>query len=484
MDWKAKWIWQSTEASPRNFRLCARKEFDLRAGFNRAQIHITADSRYSLWVNGRYIGQGPVRAFTNHWRYDTYDITPYVHDGLNAVAVLVEHYGLSTFQYLEARGGLLAQIECDGELLAATGPDWKSLAHPSFSRHTPRISCQLGWVEHFDARVEPVGWTCPGFDDSAWESPVAVGEAGCQPWPELLPRDIPFLTAQPTYAQRLMTCRLVRPPKTIWSMDLKPNLIPNDLTANMGELRGVLASVIRCPEPARISVVAFYNDFKSIRVDGEEIPWDSAKAGIELSQGEHLLLVDLSGRAYHEWSATLVTEQIKGKVEFVSPLGKDASYPFVTVGPFAAGDDAGLGAISKSKSAGEIAAHPLVKSVGLEHVWPVHVGALTSLAQRLEQGARVSEPHAMLLASEDVTTISRSDEGDTELLIDFGKIIVGHVQMELSAPEGVIIDFNGFESNAGGDIQWPGGASMNNVFRYVTRSGWQTWRSTIRRGFR
>ncbi|MCL5103843.1 MAG: glycoside hydrolase family 78 protein [Armatimonadetes bacterium] len=483
MDWKAKWIWQADDASPRNMRWCARKEFVLPAACSDVRVDITADSRYSLWVNGRYVGHGPVRAFTNGWRYDTYDATPYLNEGPNAIAVLVEHFGHSTFQCLEARSGLLAQIECDGNVVAATDATWKSLVHPSYSRRTPRISCQQGWVEHFDARVEPVGWTIPGFDDSAWDSPVVVGEAGCEPWSKLLPRDIPHLTQEPIYADRLMASRVVRPPKQVRSMDLKPNLIPGDLSANPAELPGIAATILKCMEPVRVSITTFHNNFKAVRIDGEEVSWDSAKSGIDLGKGEHLLLIDLSGRAYHEWFATLIFECAGDGLELASPLGKGAPYQFVTVGPFAVDERSGLEAVLRSREAGQIAGHPLVKPILLEHTVPDHVAALTALAHQCEDGAQILEPNAMLSATDDVTTITPSPGGDTELLIDFGRMLVGHVEMDLWAPEGAIIDFNGIENITDGHIQWPG-SGLNNTNRYTARRGWQRWRSVVRRGFR
>ncbi|MHB9036210.1 MAG: alpha-L-rhamnosidase-related protein [Armatimonadota bacterium] len=482
MDWTAKWIRRGGEEPGRNSKWCARKEFVLPASRSNVSLNITADSRYSLWVNGCYIGHGPVRAFTNCWRYDTYDITPYVNEGVNAIAVLVEHFGHSTFQYIDSPGGLLAQVECDGNIAVSSDSTWKGLVRPSYSRSTPRISCQLGWVEHFDARLDPDGWTMPGFDDSAWDSPVVIGEAGCEPWSQLLPRDIPFLTQEPVYPEKLMSTRVVHPPARVWSMDLKLNLIPGDISANLCELPGIVATVLRCSEPARISIATFHNEFKTLRIDGEEMSWCKAKAGFELGRGEHLLIIDVSGCAYHEWFATFVFE-CESKLEFVSPLGKDAAYPFVTVGPFAPEERAGIETVSRSRDACEIADHPLVKPISLEHMASDHVAVLTAMAHQTEHKAHVLEPDAMLTSTDGFTSIFPSSNGDTQLLIDFGKELIGHVDMDLSAPEGVIIDFNGIENIADGCIQWPGGG-LNNVFRYTTRSGWQAWRSNVRRGFR
>ena len=316
MDWKAKWIWHKGESAPRNLYWCVRKVFELPAGFSGTGLHITADSRYTVWVNGHYLGHGPVRGFTRRWRYDTHDIASYVAPGKNVIAVLVHHFGCSTFQHLHARGGLLAQIESDGDVIAATDSTWRGLPHPSYSRRTPRLSLQQGWAEHFDMRWEPIGWTLADFDDSQWENSVVVGDAGCDPWTELLPRDIPFLTQEALYPARLMGVRVVRPPAQVWSMDIRPNLSDDDRTSNKIDLQGLIATVLHCSEPMRLAVSAVHHRFRALFIDGSEVAWDQAKDGIDLDAGEHLFAVDNTGYARHEGEATFVFDYDGGELQF------------------------------------------------------------------------------------------------------------------------------------------------------------------------
>jgi hypothetical protein len=63
---------------------------------------------------------------------------------------------------------------------------------------------------------------------------------------------------------------------------------------------------------------------------------------------------------------------------------------------------------------------------------------------------------------------------------DFGREVVGYVELELEAPEGTILDFNGFEyldPVQPERVQWTHG--LNNTFRYVARGGWQRYRSIM-----
>ena len=74
MEWTARWIWDDGDPNPWNYHLCFRRAFDLESVPQGAKLHITADTRYVLWINGQRIGHGPVRSWPWAWRYDTYDV--------------------------------------------------------------------------------------------------------------------------------------------------------------------------------------------------------------------------------------------------------------------------------------------------------------------------------------------------------------------------------------------------------------------------
>ena len=212
MDWVAQWLWASGEASPRNAWRCFRKTFAVaEIGWDSARLSITADSRYVLYLNGERLGRGSARSWPFEQSYDSYEVAHLLKPGeMNVLAVLVLHYGVSTFQYLRGRGGLLAQLELtNGEetvATVATNSSWKTTSHTGHDSRSPRMSVQLGFAERVDARQWDDDWLVQDFDDGGWAGAKVVGPVGTEPWTTLKPRDIPHLSEEAALPKRA-SCR-------------------------------------------------------------------------------------------------------------------------------------------------------------------------------------------------------------------------------------------------------------------------------------
>ncbi len=200
--WEASWIWSRGEERPRNSFLYLRRSFEVPAAVRSARARVSADSRYRLYVNGRYVGRGPPRSVPPWQYYDVYDLSGELRRGVNVVAALVHHYGESTGQYILGRGGFIFQMEVElaggGRLLVKTDRTWRVARARAWRQDTPRINGALGFVEVYDAREEPLGWKDVDFDDSAWEEPVVIADGErttppVRPWLKMVPRDIPPL---------------------------------------------------------------------------------------------------------------------------------------------------------------------------------------------------------------------------------------------------------------------------------------------------
>lgn len=194
--WRALWIWDG-QFDLRNAFLCFRKKIRLASAPARCMARISADSRYALWINGAFVCRGPARCFPEHQSYDELDLAPFLRKGENIVAAQAHHFGQHTFQYIYTLGKgfiLDARIEFAGgraqELI--TDNTWKVCRDPARKRKVARASISHGYQEHFDARMELVGWRDADYDDSGWRNAYVEGAVGTEPWTGMEPRGIPF----------------------------------------------------------------------------------------------------------------------------------------------------------------------------------------------------------------------------------------------------------------------------------------------------
>src|SRR5687767_9167686 len=71
--WPAKWIAHPDPAGPPPFVVAYRRSFKL-AGPATVRLHVSADERYHLWLDGTLLGRGPERGDPDHWYFDSYEI--------------------------------------------------------------------------------------------------------------------------------------------------------------------------------------------------------------------------------------------------------------------------------------------------------------------------------------------------------------------------------------------------------------------------
>ena len=215
---RAEWIWRPRELAPYKFLdaeppyaaeqnryVYFRKTLDLPQVPSRADVLVSADGRYQLWVNGRLVGRGPARSHPSWQCADPYDLAPFFSAGGNVIAALVHSYGRATSWY-ELPGGEAARVfGCGGFFLQGDSGDsrldtngsWRCLVSEAWEREVPFGS--LGFEERYDARQAPEGWREREFEDSSWAQAQALrvpglnGSSDVVPFPLLVIRDIPPL---------------------------------------------------------------------------------------------------------------------------------------------------------------------------------------------------------------------------------------------------------------------------------------------------
>ncbi|MFK8164182.1 MAG: alpha-L-rhamnosidase, partial [Lewinella sp.] len=92
--WPASWITHPTAPATEFAVVNFRRSFDLETLPDSLLVMVSADNRYQLFVNGQRVGEGPSRGDLAHWRYETYDLRPYIRTGKNVIAAIVWNYGI------------------------------------------------------------------------------------------------------------------------------------------------------------------------------------------------------------------------------------------------------------------------------------------------------------------------------------------------------------------------------------------------------
>ncbi len=198
-------IWLSSAPAGKQVYVVFRKQFDLDAVPPGASLRIFADSRYILWINGRYVERGPCRFDPKGPEYDTLDIQPHLRPGANAIAVLVHHFhdGTDRTDWSSLNGrimrqapGLCALVELTDAAgqtkIVRTDESWRG---STATRFLPGPldrweNCWASLPDRIDARRDTGDWTLPGFDDAQWERAARVDGAL---WGSLRSRAIPRL---------------------------------------------------------------------------------------------------------------------------------------------------------------------------------------------------------------------------------------------------------------------------------------------------
>lgn len=208
--WKARWIACPGESPTQYGVYHFRKNFELSETPHSFVVHVSADNRYRLFINGRAVSSGPARSDLAHWNFETVDLAPFLKKGKNTLAALVwnaaDHKPFAQISY---QTGFILQGNTEAEDLVNTGASWKVMKNEAY-RPLPVDRARLqtyivtGDGDDVDGNRYPWGWEQPDFDDKNWKDaqplwftgkPRTLGTDGN--W-MLVPRQIPLFSEDQT----------------------------------------------------------------------------------------------------------------------------------------------------------------------------------------------------------------------------------------------------------------------------------------------
>ncbi len=175
--WKGKWI---SDAHDVDFKPAGyfRKEFKSSKTIKSARAYIAVAGLYELSINGKKIGNHQLdpmyTRFDRKNLYVTHDVTHALQSGENAIGVILgngwyNHQSMAVWDFdkapWRARPTFCLDLKItydDGtEEIISTGKDWKTSTGPI-------IFNSIYTGEHYDARLEQIGWNEPEFNDKEW----------------------------------------------------------------------------------------------------------------------------------------------------------------------------------------------------------------------------------------------------------------------------------------------------------------------------
>ena len=203
--WPSSWITCPGVAQREYGIYHFRKKINLKTKPSTFVVHVTADNRYRLFVNGKAVCYGPARGDLYNWYFETVDIAAWLTAGENVIAALVWNMGTDApVAQVSNQTGFVMQGNTDAEKMVNTDGSWKVLQNKSYTACSKDNGARLqtymviGPGDEVDGIDYPWGWQLADYNDAEWKNaatitnPVIAGYGTDNLW-TLMPRNIPLM---------------------------------------------------------------------------------------------------------------------------------------------------------------------------------------------------------------------------------------------------------------------------------------------------
>jgi hypothetical protein len=177
--WPAYWIGLPNAGDGYGVYLF-RKELNINNLVSKFLVHVTADNRYKLFVNGQLVSIGPARSDIQHWNYATLDLAPYLKQGKNHIAAKVWNEGAYTPEaQISFHTAFLIQGDGDQASLINSNNSWWCKQDSAYGPLpvTMRTYYVAGPGESIDFNKQVKGWETGALDTMQWMHAVKIRNA-------------------------------------------------------------------------------------------------------------------------------------------------------------------------------------------------------------------------------------------------------------------------------------------------------------------
>jgi len=206
--WSAWWI-SCPNVAQRDYGVFHfRKDFTLSVQPKKFIVHVSADNRYRLFVNGKEVCSGPARGDLYNWYFESLDLAPYLKTGQNVIAAQVWNMGtLAPVAQISNQTAFVLQGDTEAEKLVNTDKSWKVAQNrayqPTSTDNGERLKTYMviGPGDKVNGRLYPWNWEKVSYKTIGWSNaqqianPVTAGYGTDNLW-TLVPRNIPLITEQ------------------------------------------------------------------------------------------------------------------------------------------------------------------------------------------------------------------------------------------------------------------------------------------------
>jgi hypothetical protein len=494
---KTKWIWIAPQRHVEDYYLRARRRFTLARKPVRAVLSVTAQSDYTLYVNGRYVGCGPAPSSADAPLLDVYtEADLALERGPNVIAVLAHNYhvGLPRLPRLSAGLWLRLEVTCaDGRTeTVGTDAEWRVAPAEDFSRRAPRIYWTAGFAEVRDMRREPQGWTEVRFPDRRWAKADTVSRA-------LHGAPAPAAPRRRTTARLAETFVVPRRVAGAGRVRWQPGVtaIPFEFAVpNPAHGEFYAATFVHSARKAKARLAFDCDESAAVYVNNRQVIRqgysDNFVHWLQDEEHDHYAGIH-RGQGYRVETANVTLGPGWNSIGVII-------YDPGTAWGFAARfEDPDTGKTLPVDFSPELATADFVHwHVVIEQLCPCGDGALPETpapndrtfpdpAYQLAWEQRLSGPvprgAKALLAQGKAKGPLRLRDGQS-VAYDFGDELVGHVELDLAGPPGALLDVVWAEGLGPDGRPEPVSGGMRHVDRLILRGGRQTVRFANRRTLR
>ena len=155
------WFWSQIETEDyKNQYVYFKKEIEISDNLNNANICISVDTNYALWINGTFVDCGQYLSYPHIKFYDEIDIKPYLSKGNNTILILAYYQGKNSASYVAGKPGMYASITVN-DLCYSGVDDWFCSSDTGYvNGDMYLITSEVGYGFKFDASLA---------DDAKWE---------------------------------------------------------------------------------------------------------------------------------------------------------------------------------------------------------------------------------------------------------------------------------------------------------------------------